>query len=524
MELEPATILSMWPREAGKGFTFPGHEFHAIVGEFFNERFSRSQNSRTAKGGIGPDRFDRVDRSKAEIEALVAADHAAHLAANPLFIIKTTPTNALTVQLARGRTRPVIELGRFVGKRTEKKSFFLLNGDGFENTTLQRIQNELRSTATNQFRTISRRLIVPYAALESAGLDYDSIIPFHVSQDGQRHNVVVVPSVPEKIGREHISDYYGAPDQVRKEFFYNGRSYRTQGGYYSRVAPGVEKPDLFAIQHYAIMHRPEFGNSETWHAIEMESTKKWTVREHVHVLGASVFSAVGRDGKRHRWLSAFDQNENPPMYFLAQLPDTGPLRYVTHAFKLLAPEIVHKARAEGRAVFRQGDIFAVETNLTDEDFASEKIAERQQVFTGFTFIQAEGGGSTTEIPRLNEEARADLKLRRRIMIYGTGHTASRVVQTKDRGTFIQGTMHHDPILENIRAGREPEHAPMVLSPDKWFLCVRNAVPRLQTTPPEGESSADTSNESVPRVHGDQRQRRRRVPERRLQSSAAGSNR
>lgn len=88
-------------------------------------------------------------------------------------------------------------------------------------------------------------------------------------------------------------------------------------------------------------------------------------------------SSLRRDGierrtdrRRYRWLSAFDYQESPALYFLAALPTSSRARSVAMAIEDLAPRAVHAALARGLAVERQGDIFLIPTKLTDTDLAN----------------------------------------------------------------------------------------------------------------------------------------------------------
>lgn len=126
---------------------------------------------------------------------------------------------------------------------------------------------------------------------------------------------------------------------------------------------------------------------------------KFTYETHRHFLGASVFRAtVVRERERacpehgtsgdpwcnvcgsHRdgsgvirdtvkrlayFVSAFDDQEARPLYFLAELPADAKPASVAEALSMLAPAEVHLARAEGRNVIRQGDIFAVPCTADD---------------------------------------------------------------------------------------------------------------------------------------------------------------
>lgn len=103
---------------------------------------------------------------------------------------------------------------------------------------------------------------------------------------------------------------------------------------------------------------------------------RWT--EDVHRLGDALFTAV-RDGRRGRYLSSFDYNERPPLYFLCEVPARGVPATVDAAIDSLAPRAVHAARLNGKTVERQGDVFFIETSLS-----RETLADRGAVFGRFT--------------------------------------------------------------------------------------------------------------------------------------------
>jgi hypothetical protein len=86
-----------------------------------------------------------------------------------------------------------------------------------------------------------------------------------------------------------------------------------------------------------------------------------------------VFSAEGWDGRRHRFISAFDQLEPDPLYYLAQLPDKGEVKSYQDAIDILAPPMVHHARKNGKRVERQGDVFAIETDLHTRHIYSRAV-------------------------------------------------------------------------------------------------------------------------------------------------------
>lgn len=90
--------------------------------------------------------------------------------------------------------------------------------------------------------------------------------------------------------------------------------------------------------------------------------------------GAPLFANV-TVRRRSRFLSSFDTNESPPLYFLAELPARGAgCDTVDAALDRLAPRAVHAARARGLDVPRQGDVFFIETQLTDADLLPRTVS------------------------------------------------------------------------------------------------------------------------------------------------------
>lgn len=85
--------------------------------------------------------------------------------------------------------------------------------------------------------------------------------------------------------------------------------------------------------------------------------------------GAELYS-VETWRRRALYLSSFDQNESPPLYFLAEVPPSSKPRTVESALDALAPRAVHAAMARGRHVARQGDIFFIDTELTRAELES----------------------------------------------------------------------------------------------------------------------------------------------------------
>lgn len=360
-----------------------------------------------------------------------------------------TEAGALVVDWNRPRER--VELGRFVGSRRELGTggALLLNGDGLREGQQQALQTRVRDRAQRVFGVLGT-LVIPYRALASAGIDLDSIRPIHISgerNEPRNYDVARIPNV--RVNGTQYSRVFGARAPIRGResdpITHEGRRYRVRC-----YTPGNHLRERYQVQ---VEFQPENGRLQWWPVRERDGS--WQVSAAVHRLGASVFLAETSDG-RHRFISAFDEVDRG-MYYLAQLPDDAEVTNYESALAALAPPIVHEARKQGREVYRQGDIFFVETNLSRRD-----IVERASTVTRRTEVMR----GDTPIPRSRR--------RGRLMIYGTGHTATVVAKMRDGAEFVTGTAHHDPGLET--RGRRREHRDIQLG-NKWFLCVRNTVPR-----------------------------------------------
>lgn len=314
-----------------------------------------------------------------------------------------------------GRHFPLV---RFVPKRLNGAAdLFVINGDTWRQTGPSRTgahQSTVRD-GVRRFPGIGT-IIIPFSALNGAGIDIDSIRPVHVRPDANWSEVREVRTLAEMPMSERTIRYLvdcesatldGVPADHR-------RTWRA-GGYQD-----VE-PDADGVYRWKESRtRPAEPDSD--------GVYRWTVN--LHRLGDALFSAVRpvtqwRDARpmeserdnarvsseladfpdlrrycgdapesrhesgpsgacvhcgrplrvqetrrpRARYLSSFDTNEVPSLYFLAQVP-RGAGDSVESALESLAPRAVHAAMARGREVRRQGDIFLIDTNLTREDLAA----------------------------------------------------------------------------------------------------------------------------------------------------------
>lgn len=172
-----------------------------------------------------------------------------------------------------------------------------------------------------------------------------------------------------------------------------------------------------------------------------------------------VFAKATGDGEPTYYLSGFDSNERPSLYFLTQLP--RPVSSIKDAREALKPRTVVMAEQAGRRVLRQGDMFAIPVALTDDDLLGD-------------------GAVISDIERVRRGYYRGTKL------YGTAHTADRVAVLPDGTMFAWGRMRHNPRL--IEEFRPPDHKPLRLRRNRWHLVVKNATPMRQPDPAPVPSS------------------------------------
>lgn len=137
------------------------------------------------------------------------------------------------------------------------------------------------------------------------------------------------------------------------------------------------------------------------------------------------------DGEQLYWLSGYDTQEHPPLYFLCGLPH--PVSSVEEARRALKPASVVAAEAAGRKVLRQGDLFAIETDFTEAD-----------------------------VHRMG-------KVSMQKPLYGTAHYATWVCELPDGVMLASDAIVHKPQF------RDPDHKVLELG-GRWWVVARNTVP------------------------------------------------
>lgn len=515
-------------------------------------------------------------------------------------------------------------LGKFVSKK-----LLLINGAGFRlGSGETNEQTSLRTRGGNWAQMGEGRecITVPLPALESGGVDLNSIKPIDIQRDRWVDDFTVVEAIPDILENEehrknftctshtasstpckqgelpegfpweNLDDQNRTRDRMamvwegrwgghRWRVSYRFQTYRNESWQIQNceiwTTPDFAEAGWTGVQRFQVLNRerrdgddPTRGGEEPgrfiqhvqqhWGAVDPKTPSSALVNimpdymrgrpearegkvtygalSQIHRLGNSVFSARGSDGKRHRWISAFDEQEPRPMYFLAQLPDKRSCKSYQEAIDLLAPDIVHRAIADGRHVVRQGDVFAIETNQTTENVYRRGIARvRRDIALQREAAAFQRGRARNDYiePDAGEVHVVDAcptcghhgvrtgsgpRARAALSIFGTGHTATEVVVCKKGVTFIRGILYHDPQIEE--PGRAREHIDFMLyTPEvsekhanlgrrtaidrdymnehpedfKWYLAVRNTVPRQRTRratadhAPEGEQVVATTN-------------------------------
>lgn len=406
---------------------------------------------------------------------------------------------------ARSRAFGPVLLGRH-----NPNGVFVLNGDGFRDGNATDWQTRLRNHIQQHDYP---HIIIPYAAMDGAEIQWETVRPIHVTAD--RWETVRTNVEGNPLTADEAAKHTGQPVQTGWRNTYemrkDGNTWRFIRQVQRQDPLELGPPQQLRLRIHRENGRADFVNT----SVDFNGQLYW--EENVHRLGASLFSAVGEDGRRHKFISAFDTNEPQPMYFLAQLPDGSGATTYEEALDALAPPLVHEARAQGRAVGRQGDVFAIETNLTDEEvYALARTRVRREVVLWSDDVREisrrMAEGIPWPMPVLGEVrslqdcpcgcghrrwyGHSD-RARRALMIYGTAHTADEVVVTTKGVTYIRGTMYHDPQLETT--GRMREHRAVdlrdVAPESRWFLAVRNTVPRRRPRP-RVEENADQPTEEV----------------------------
>jgi hypothetical protein len=392
------------------------------------------------------------------------------------------------------------ELARIIRRKSGRTRLVLCNGDrysgsgGYGPSTWSRQMQVQRAVREQIKGTNIEMLIVPFSALEAANVDFTTLQPLHVRPDRnevREHTSTERPGpnvqVPDPTGATTMVPHtrYGwldedgnpAPDSRSRE----GLTY----GAYTHLQEEpvlVDDPDHAHVEP----NRPD----GVW---------RWST-EH-HYLGDSLFRARVRMSERYtnedghtdyRWrtytakfLSSFDYGEPNAPYFLCELRRRCPANTVEEAIADLMPDEVRDLIAQGVEVLRQGDVFAIPTDLSSKDLRA--IAEPATV----RHLRGRPDGPAVwEYEETPVRRRSDGGGLAYVM--GTNHVATYVIKTKDGQFYGKGTLYHQP----RQSWRAPEHRRLKLGDGKtWYRFVKNTVPLDKGTGSSRGSSAQQSGDS-----------------------------
>lgn len=395
------------------------------------------------------------------------------------------------------------ELARIVRKSNGHARLVLLNGDrwngsgGWGNATASR-QMQVQRIVRQQVRdTDIETLLVPFSVLDSADIEPDTIVPLDVRDDRRdvvEHTSEKAPGPLAKMDDPSGATYtfeeqrhgYRYPDgRVEPEGWNLTHERREELGVtFGEYTHREERPVLVDNPNEAeVKNAGAFTYARANARRQADGTWKWTTE--THRLGDSLFKGRVRWSERYtnedghtdyrwrtRWakfLSSFDYNEPNRPYFMCELRRGSPATTVEEAIDDLMPAEVRDLVASGVEVLRQGDIFAIPTNLSTRD------VEQLALMADITVYGPNDEGR-------NVQTRKPVWLRRRAdsiknaRILGTSHTATHVIKSKD-GYYGRGSLYHDP-----DGWRTAEHRRLKLGDgETWYRFVKNTVPLDKST-------------------------------------------
>lgn len=414
---------------------------------------------------------------------------------------------------------PLVELLRD-GKGNPR--LFLLNGDRYSVTTAR--HQSVARDVVGRVKEDVPSVVIPFAALDAAGIDRATLEL--VDDEPERHETIPHTLESETCWPWHVDGIkYAWRDETRwrKTTEDEREAMKAAGepyppwqvneptgnrlvsletfGQFPKWGVTADVPEDVAVVALMALAGCDVSGIETAPIVYRWNTYR-------HWLGESLIRArvryVSRAGnRRNRWayfLSGFDENERRPLYFLCELPkvDHAPTT-VREAYRDLMPETVKLAVAMGKDVKRQGDIYAIPTELTTRQLKSmgatfgrknhrikvvagdpvpmygprlinpnytpstdERALYRLQYIAGKGTV-AHGcmvpTSTTVDLDDGTETAR----------LLGTNHVGTYVARLPNGTTLARGTMTHDPGF------RGPDHSRVTLG-NAWHVILKNTVP------------------------------------------------
>jgi hypothetical protein len=387
------------------------------------------------------------------------------------------------------------ELARPLRNKSGKIQAWLLNGDTYSQTTSAH-QSHVRWLLSDE-----QTVIIPHEALNSAGIDLETVQIVHVKPDSyttthhrtaerpprskwvdhpiHKHRRLTDTEVNAELDKRHAEAMrdYNSKVSYRDEAIAKGdevmtgvwnNSLERMGGLPVRPdkLPESAMTRLYVAGHDRKLHPNgrEWGDEITVTTLP-DGTVEYSWSTNRHWLGESLIRARVTWQERkdwpkrhHRWayyLSGFDHEEARPLYFFAELPRGAKPTTVAEAYEALKPDPVKMAEQMNRPIFRQGDIFGVPTRL-----------DRKALRAMGARIERRRMAEVEIAPVMREVTPANLPY-----VLHTNHTATEVAYLPGGVTLARGTMYHDP------EGRRADHARRRIGDGKaWHIVIKNTVP------------------------------------------------
>ena len=389
------------------------------------------------------------------------------------------------------------EMARVLRDRKGDATAFLINGDRWGQTT-DRHQREVRSAIA---RTSKPRVIIPYSALDSAGVTLDSIEIIEVTKDRRETKQHVSLSMPEGACwvEEPIRKHVELPSNVlaervatknakEVESFEMKRQWAQQGlsAWKHLLAPDA-KPREFTIddlQHYERHEVRTTGTERVLYknhrvvdvAVNDNGQTEYRWETSRHWLGESLIRAKvprpmftscktcagtgrtypgapkpakrcdscdglgGRRWRRNRnvlFLSGFDHNEYPRNVYFLCELPRG-------AKPTTVAEAYEALKPEAVQLAEQ---------------MGRSVHRQGDIFTielrGVTKRQLRAQGARFE---------------KRGQLFGTNHEATETAYLPNGTTLVRGTLWHNP------AWRGPDHRRVTVGKSSWHIAIKNTVP------------------------------------------------
>lgn len=323
----------------------------------------------------------------------------------------------------------------------DDKKLFLINGDTYSHTT-SRHQSEVRGAIQNHGPSDWKSIILPFSALNAAGINFDSIEPIEVYFDRE-------VAICKTCGWQPTG-YYKYGDLLEHK-----DSNEDHETYYSHRLGEA----LFSAEVSRMLE----SNNNTWR----RGFTGW--RNPKQILKKRVY-----------FLSGFDDTANHRGgYFISALPKK--VSTVDEAYEALKPKEVVEAESKGIKVLRQGDIFAIPTEYTTAELRQfkhtytkakrEEYPSHKRIFLDWRNREKYAEEYADQIAEHSWYIEKEYWRVERPGVLGTDHTVGEmlILTGKKPETYARGSIRHN----HNDNPPSPEHRVVYLAKGIWYRMVRN---------------------------------------------------